>query len=259
MSQVMERVRKNRREKFESSESKWSNEEFFEDFEEDIFILNLNNDTSQIKRRISMFLEEESLKEQDHSISSEPSSDQPKISSLQEFPLNSESAQQSQALITPKIPKANFRRRRTRRKCIAMDGFEGCMEVKKGEGGQEFGGKQGILKVEKGEEEVKVGVGHFLEEYFEPIMEMPSFEECGSCSVILPHGRLLGYEDAVNYELKELSSTTELINRIPYEFMKNTSKALKYKLQTPKRKGQSALKIRTFNLAMALIVLKKSH
>ncbi|CAI2375977.1 unnamed protein product [Moneuplotes crassus] len=100
--------------------------------------------------------------------------------------------------------------------------------------------------------------------YLEPIMEMNSFDERGSVSLVCSHNMkfknveyshwdqgqwkrgqnpamnpnlVFNYRDAEINELKELKSNEPLFNRIPYLFYKNTSKALKYS----RMKGRKSL------------------
>lgn len=72
---------------------------------------------------------------------------------------------------------------------------------------------------------------------------MGSFEERASMSMVLSQAPSLNYFDTPSWELLESTS----IRKIPYKFLKNTSKALK--VTKPRRKSKSEVPVRFIKYA----------
>ncbi|CAI2364181.1 unnamed protein product [Moneuplotes crassus] len=246
----------NHENKSEYLESDRSNDKLSKDLQEDIRQINLSGEAAMIKRRISILLKGGSHSDEDFKdsgiIKSERISDQ----SNQEFCSSLDSDKYGEDYCSTKIQEAIHRRRRSRKKCKAM--FMPNIQIQgeeiKEEPDYESEDDHSEDEYEQDEEEDEADSPGY--DYLEPIMEMQSSEERGSYSCILLRAPSLDYYDAHIYELKELSSSKALINRVPYVFTKNTSKALKYKSLRPKRKSKSASEIPKFNTKKASVIKK---
>ncbi|CAI2361847.1 unnamed protein product [Moneuplotes crassus] len=246
------------KESIEKLELEKNDDEFLKNLGNDIAEIDLSGETTKIRKRISTLLKAESSNEDYYSQSEGIKTEKISEKSIQELLSNFDSDQYSVEVCPPKELEAKFRRRRSRRKCKAS--FVPILPIDAEEIKEEpdYESDQDIEEVyEHGEEEKDKNVGYMHFDHLEPIMEMQSFDERGSYSCILSKTPSLDYHDAELYEFKELTSSKALINRVPYTFLKNTSKALKCSIRNLRRKSKSAPKIPKFKRTKAAIILKK--